>query len=54
MSDSSAAKPGKGMSDSSAGSSDSDVRLDGGKKKPKPDEAAVPTEEIALDFSGPE
>jgi hypothetical protein len=33
---------------------DSDVRLDGGKvKKPKADESAVPTEEIALDFSGP-
>lgn len=41
------------MSDSSTGS-DSDVRLDGGKKKPKGgDEAAIPTEEIALDFSGP-
>jgi hypothetical protein len=56
MSDSSAANlGGKGMSDSSTGSRDSDVRLDGkGKKpKPKPDEAAVPTEEIALDFSGP-
>ncbi|MDY3553341.1 hypothetical protein R5W24_002442 [Gemmata sp. JC717] len=49
--------PGKApraMSDSSSGS-DSDVRLDGGKpKKPKgADEAAVPTEELALDFSGP-
>jgi hypothetical protein len=46
----------KGMSDSSAGSSDSDVRLDGDKPrkpKPAPDAAAVPTEEIALDFSGP-
>jgi hypothetical protein len=43
----------RGMSDSSAGSSDSDVRLDGGKpRKPAPDAAAVPTEEIALDFSG--
>lgn len=40
------------MSDSSTGS-DSDVRLDGGKKSKRPDEAAVPTEEIALDFSGP-
>lgn len=38
------------MSDSSAGSSDSDVRLDGG--KPKPDAAAVPTEEISLDLAG--
>ena len=45
---------GKGMSDSSTGGTDSDVRLDGGKsKKPKGDEAAVPTEEIALDFGGP-
>ena len=50
------AKPPKStarMSDSSSGS-DSDVRLDGGKPK-KPaggDEAAVPTEEIALDFGG--
>ena len=43
---------GKGLSDSSGGT-DSDVRLDGGKKKSKGDEAAVPTEEIALDFSGP-
>jgi hypothetical protein len=42
------------MSDSSAGSSDSDVRLDGDKpRKGKPDEGTVPTEEIALDFSGP-
>ncbi len=41
----------KSMSDSSAGSSDSDVRLDGG--KPKSDAAAVPTEEISLDLSGP-
>ena len=33
---------------------DSDVRLDGGKlKKPKADESVIPTEEIALDFSGP-
>jgi len=52
------AKPPKSMSDSSAaaseGSSDSDVRLDGGKpKKGKGDETGVPTEEIALDFSGP-
>lgn len=49
------AKPsGKGLSDSSVGSSDSNVRLDGGKaKKNKNDEASVPTEEIALDFSGP-
>jgi hypothetical protein len=56
--------PAKNLSDSSTGSSDSDVRLDGGKKKKdsdvkldggksKKDEAAVPTEEIALDFSGP-
>ncbi len=49
--------PPQGVSDSSfGGSTDSDVRLDGGKSKkpkPKPDEAAVPTEEIALDFSGP-
>ena len=45
---------GKSMSDSSSGSTDSDVRLGGGKsKKAKSDEAAVPTEEIALDFSGP-
>ena len=43
----------KGLSDSSTGSTDSDVRLDGKGKKPKNDEAAVPTEEIALDFSGP-
>ncbi|HEY1190302.1 MAG TPA: hypothetical protein VGE74_21900, partial [Gemmata sp.] len=42
------------MSDSSTGS-DSDVRLDGGKgkKSKSTDEAAIPTEEIALDFSGP-
>lgn len=48
-------KPPKGLSDSSAGSSDSDVRLDapGKAKRAKPDEAAVPTEELALDFSGP-
>ena len=49
-------KPGKpkAMSDSSHGSSDSDVRLDASKpKKGKSDEAAIPTEEIALDFSGP-
>ncbi len=46
-------KPAKGMSDSSSGSSDSDVKLGSGKKKPKSDEATVPTEEIALDFSGP-
>jgi hypothetical protein len=33
---------------------DSDVRLDSGKpKKGKGDESAIPTEEIALDFSGP-
>lgn len=45
---------GKGMSDSSAGSSDSDVRLDGDKpKKAAKDEGTVPTEEIALEFSGP-
>src|SRR5262245_31850414 len=46
-------KPAKGLSDSSAGGTDSDVRLDGGKKKGKADESAIPTEEIALDFSGP-
>lgn len=55
-------KPAKSMSDSSSsaadGSSDSDVRLDGGKSKKgksegKGDETGVPTEEIALDFSGP-
>ncbi len=50
--------PATGDSDSSfesEGSSDSDVRLDGGKTKKKApsDESAVPTEEIALDFSGP-
>jgi hypothetical protein len=35
--------------------SDSDVRLDGGKKKEKGDKGAetVPTEEISIDFSGP-
>jgi hypothetical protein len=45
------AKPPKGPSDSST---DSDVRLDTGKpKKAKPGEEGVPTEEIALDFSGP-
>lgn len=46
--------PRMAMSDSSTGS-DSDVRLEGKAKKPKSaaDEAAVPTEEIALDFSGP-
>jgi hypothetical protein len=43
----------KAMSDSSAGSSDSDVRLDGDKPRKKAgDEAAVPTEEISLDFAG--
>ncbi len=47
-----ATKMPKGMSDSSTGS-DSDVRLDGDKPKKKKDEGAVPTEEIALDFSGP-
>jgi hypothetical protein len=47
-----ATKMPKGMSDSSS-SSDSDVRLDGDKPKKKKDEGAVPTEEIALDFSGP-
>ncbi len=48
------AKPSKALSDSSHGSSDSDVRLDTGKpKKGKADESAIPTEEIALDFSGP-
>jgi len=42
------------MSDSSSGSSDSDVRLDGDKsRKGKRDEGSVPTEEISLDFSGP-
>jgi len=47
-------KPAKGMSDSSAGSSDSDVRIDAIRpRKGKPDEGTVPTEEIALDFSGP-
>jgi hypothetical protein len=42
-------------SDSSEGSSDSDVRLDGDKpKKSKSgDQGGVPTEEISLDFSGP-
>ncbi|MBP3953723.1 hypothetical protein J8F10_00210 [Gemmata sp. G18] len=54
-----APKAPKSMSDSSHGSSDSDVRLDSGKLKkvkapePKSDEAAIPTEEIALDFGGP-
>ncbi|VTR96471.1 unnamed protein product [Gemmata massiliana] len=54
-----APKAPKNMSDSSHGSSDSDVRLDSGKIKkvkapePKSDEAAIPTEEIALDFGGP-
>lgn len=43
-------KPAPKMSDSPAGSSDSDVRLDGGKSKA--DAAAVPTEEISLDLSG--
>jgi hypothetical protein len=44
----------KSLSDSSASGTDSDVRLDGGKsKKSKGDEGGVPTEEIALDFSGP-
>ena len=44
-------KPPKGPSDSSA---DSGVRLDTGKpKKPRGGEEGVPTEEIALDFSGP-
>lgn len=44
-------KPSKNASDSSH---DSDVRLDTGKgKKPKGGEEGVPTEEIALDFSGP-
>jgi hypothetical protein len=43
----------KSMSDSSVGSSDSDVRLDGDKPRKKAgDEAAVPTEEISLDFAG--
>ena len=49
-------KSAKPMSDSSQGSSDSDVRLDTAKpKKPRAadDESAIPTEEIALDFSGP-
>jgi hypothetical protein len=47
-------KTQKEMSDSSAGSSDSDVRLDGDKpKKAANDESTVPTEELALDFSGP-
>jgi hypothetical protein len=47
------AKPAtKGTSDSSSGS-DSDIRLDGGKPKKAKDESAIPTEEIALDFSGP-
>lgn len=46
--------PARSMSDSSAGSSDSDVRLDGGKpRKGKPADEGVPTEEIALDYSGP-
>ncbi|QJW99466.1 hypothetical protein [Frigoriglobus tundricola] len=45
----------KGLSDSSAGKPDSDVRLAGGKakKSKESDESAVPTEEISLDFSGP-
>ena len=44
----------KGMSDSSSTGTDSDVRLSAGKsKKPVSDENAIPTEEIALDFSGP-
>jgi hypothetical protein len=45
------------MSDSSAsgssGKPDSDVKLEGKAKKSKSDESVVPTEEIALDFSGP-
>jgi hypothetical protein len=47
--------PAKEAPENMEGSSDSDVRLDPGKssKKSKGDEAAVPTEEIALDFSGP-
>lgn len=50
------AKPAKPMSDSSQSSADSDVRLDTGRPKKPPagdDESAIPTEEIALDFSGP-
>ncbi len=45
----------KGMSDSSTGKPDSDVRLAGGKAKKSKDadESAIPTEEISLDFSGP-
>ncbi len=61
MSDSSASGKPKGMSDSSAsggsgkssGKSDSDVKLEGKTKQSKNDESVVPTEEIALDFSGP-
>ena len=45
--------PVRSMSDSSAGSSDSDVRLDGGKPKKGKSDEGVPTEEIAIDYSGP-